>query len=383
MPELDAERLARIQMTRVAEPGDPDACRLVREHSAVALVQRLRSGRLPSPKAESWAERLAGVDVDAMLRAGERVSARYLVPDDPEWPDGLTDLRWLESAAGDRLAGEPFGLWVRGTLALSELSGTAVAIVGARASTEYGDHVAGSIAAGCAARGRVVVSGGAYGIDAAAHRGALAAEGRTAAVLASGIDRLYPVGHDGLLEELTCSGLLVSEAAPGCAPSRSRFLVRNRLIAALSAGTVVVEAALRSGSLNTARWARDIGRVLMGVPGPVTSMMSAGVHEMLRQPESVLVTDADEVLELVSPIGTAPAPVKQGPVLARDSLDDASRRLLDATPLVAAAPAGSIATIAGMTAPQALRRLAELARIGLVIRVANGWRLPPTGPDAP
>jgi DNA processing protein len=383
MPELDAERLARIQMTRVAEPGDPDACRLVREHSAVALVQRLRSGRLPSPKAESWAERLAGVDVNAMLRAGERVSARYLVPDDPEWPDGLTDLRWLESAAGDRLAGEPFGLWVRGTLALSELSGTAVAIVGARASTEYGDHVAGSIAAGCAARGRVVVSGGAYGIDAAAHRGALAAEGRTAAVLASGIDRLYPVGHDGLLEELTCSGLLVSEAAPGCAPSRSRFLVRNRLIAALSAGTVVVEAALRSGSLNTARWARDIGRVLMGVPGPVTSMMSAGVHEMLRQPESVLVTDADEVLELVSPIGTAPAPVKQGPVLARDSLDDASRRLLDATPLVAAAPAGSIATIAGMTAPQALERLAELARIGLVIRVANGWRLPPTGPDAP
>ncbi|MDX6308844.1 MAG: processing protein [Nocardioidaceae bacterium] len=383
MPELDAERLARIQMTRVAEPGDPDACRLVREHSAVALVQRLRSGRLPSPKAQSWAERLAGVDVDAMLIAAERVSARYLVPDDPEWPDGLTDLRWLESAAGDRLAGEPFGLWVRGTLALSELSGTAVAIVGARASTEYGDHVAGSIAAGCAARGRVVVSGGAYGIDAAAHRGALAAEGRTAAVLASGIDRLYPVGHDGLLEELTCSGLLVSEAAPGCAPSRSRFLVRNRLIAALSAGTVVVEAALRSGSLNTARWARDIGRVLMGVPGPVTSMMSAGVHEMLRQPESVLVTDADEVLELVSPIGTAPAPVKQGPVLARDSLDDASRRLLDATPLVAAAPAGSIATIAGMTAPQALERLAELARIGLVIRVANGWRLPPTGPDAP
>ncbi|MDX6297369.1 MAG: processing protein [Nocardioidaceae bacterium] len=383
MPELDAERLARIQMTRVAEPGDPDACRLVREHSAVALVQRLRSGRLPSPKAQSWAERLAGVDVNAMLRAGERVSARYLVPDDPEWPDGLTDLRWLESAAGDRLAGEPFGLWVRGTLALSELSGTAVAIVGARASTEYGDHVAGSIAAGCAARGRVVVSGGAYGIDAAAHRGALAAEGRTAAVLASGIDRLYPVGHDGLLEELTRSGLLVSEAAPGCAPSRSRFLVRNRLIAALSAGTVVVEAALRSGSLNTARWARDIGRVLMGVPGPVTSMMSAGVHEMLRQPESVLVTDADEVLELVSPIGTAPAPVKQGPVLARDSLDDASRRLLDATPLVAAAPAGSIATIAGMTAPQALERLAELARIGLVIRVANGWRLPPTGPDAP
>ena len=195
-----------------------------------------------------------------------------------------------------------------------------MAIVGARASTDYGDHVSGSLAAGCVARGWSIVSGGAYGIDAAAHRGALAGGGTTVAVLASGIDRLYPAGHGGLLDEVAATGLLVSEAAPGCPPSRSRFLVRNRLIAALSQGTVVVEAALRSGSLNTARWARDLSRPLMGVPGPVTSMMSAGVHELLRQPETVLVTDADEVLELVSPIGTTPAPVKQGPVGDRDAL---------------------------------------------------------------
>jgi DNA processing protein len=153
--------------------------------------------------------------------------------------------------------------------------------------------------------------------------------------------------------------------------------VRNRLIAALTRGTVVVEAALRSGSLNTARWARDLGRVLMGVPGPVTSMMSAGVHEMLRQPDSVLVTDADEVDELISPIGTAPAPAKQGPVLDRDRLDEVSRRVLEATPLVAAAPTGSIATVAGLPPAEAVTLLARLADQGFVVRVSNGWRLPP------
>jgi DNA processing protein len=201
--------------------------------------------------------------------------------------------------------------------------------------------------------------------------------------LASGIDRLYPVGHGGLLEEVAAHGVLVSEAAPGCAPSRSRFLVRNRLIAALSRGTVVVEAALRSGSLNTARWARDLCRPLMGVPGPVTSMTSAGVHEMLRQPEAVLVTDAAEILELVSPIGSASAPAKHGERTERDGLGDAERRLLDAVPKVAPAPAASIASLAHLSAAEALDGLARLADHGLVINVAGSWRLPPQGPDAP
>lgn len=379
----EGERIARMRMSRVAEPGDVDACRLVREYSAVALVERLAGGGLPHPKAQGWAERLASADVDVMRRIADRVAARFLVPGDAEWPGVLTDLRGVESNLGDRRGGEPFGLWVRGPLLLSAVTPGAVSIVGARASTTYGDHVAGALGAGCAAQKHVVVSGGAYGIDAAAHRGALAVEGRTVAVLASGIDRLYPVGHGGLLDEVAATGLLVSEAAPGCSPSRSRFLVRNRLIAALTEGTVIVEAALRSGSLNTARWARDLGRVLMGVPGPVTSMLSAGVHEMLRQPESVLVTDADEVLEMVSPIGTALAPVKQGTVSPRDGLDEASRRLLDAVPKVAAAPIGSIATLAGMAPSQALGNLGELCRQGLVLRVSQGWRLPPDGPDGP
>ncbi|MGI8700734.1 MAG: DNA-processing protein DprA [Nocardioidaceae bacterium] len=379
----DAERLARMRMSRVCEPGDADACRLVREHTAQALVERLEAGGLPYPKAAAWAERLPGADIDVLRRATDRVGARYLIPGDAEWPAQLEDLRLLESGTGDRRGGEPFGLWVRGTLALSEVVPTAVAIVGARASTEYGDHVAGLLAAGCAAAGSVVVSGGAYGIDAAAHRGALAVDGGTVAVLASGIDRFYPVAHGGLLDEVAATGLLLSEAAPGCAPSRSRFLVRNRLIAALTHGTVVVEAALRSGSLNTARWARDLGRVLMGVPGPVTSMLSAGVHEMLRQPESILVTDAAEVVEMVTPIGTALAPVKQGSTSPRDGLDRPSRRVLDAVPKVAAAPAASIAAIAEMGPSEALGRLADLSRRGFVVQVFDGWRLPPEGPDAP
>jgi DNA processing protein len=372
-----------MQLSRIVEPGDTDAGHLVREHSAVALVQRLRAGNLTGPKPQAWAARLALADLEAIRTAAERVSARYLMPGDAEWPVQLSDLTALECAVGDRRAGEPFGLWVRGPLRLSALVARSVAVVGARASTEYGDHVSGALAAGCAARDWSIVSGGAYGIDAAAHRGALSADGATVAVLASGIDRLYPAGQGGLLEEVASTGLLVSEAAPGCPPSRTRFLVRNRLIAAMSQGTVVVEAALRSGSLNTARWARDLSRALMGVPGPVTSMMSAGVHELLRQPETVLVTDADEVLELVSPIGSAPAPVKQGGVLPRDTLDEASRRLLDAVPKVAPAPAASVATTAEMATSRALEGLAGLAELGLVIRVGGGWRLPPDSPDAP
>jgi DNA processing protein len=383
MAPSDAERSARAQLSRVVEPGDPDASRLVRDHSAVALVERLRAGHLEQPKAQAWAARLAAADPEQIMRAAQRVSARFVVPGDVEWPAELTDLVPLESAVGDRRAGEPFGLWARGPLALDALVATMVAVVGARASTEYGDHVSGSLAAGCAARGWSIVSGGAYGIDAAAHRGALAAEGATVAVLASGIDRLYPSGHVSLLDEVAETGLLLSEAAPGCPPSRTRFLVRNRLIATLSRGTVVVEAALRSGSLNTARWALDLGRPLMGVPGPVTSMMSAGVHELLRQPETVLVTDADEILELVAPIGSTPAPVKQGPTVERDALTEGARRILEAVPKVAPAPVASIATHAGVGPAQALAELATLVEHGLVIRVGGGWRLPPSSPDAP
>jgi DNA processing protein len=178
-----------------------------------------------------------------------------------------------------------------------------------------------------------------------------------------------------LLGEVAVDGLLVSEAPPGCVPSRSRFLVRNRLIAALSQGTVVVEAALRSGALNTARWALDLGRGVMGVPGPVTSRTSAGVHELLRQPGTLLVTDALEMIEHVSPAGVGLAPRKSGPPRPVDRLEGVSRRILEATPMLSGAPAESIALAAGVRPGEVGSHLARLRDAGLVAERADGWAL--------
>ncbi len=369
------ERRARIKLSRVCEPGDPDACRLVREHSAADLVERLSSGQIASDKARDWAERVPSTDVDALLRAAEHADARYVLPGDTEWPAPLDDLQFLEHETGERRASAPFGLWVRGRGDLSALSTQAVSIVGARAATAYGEHVAGDLAIETSERGFTVVSGGAFGIDAAAHRGALAADRPTIAVLAGGIDRLYPQGNKDLLRRMTGAGVVITEAAPGCVPTKSRFLVRNRLIAALSLGTVVVEAALRSGSLNTARWARDLSRHVMGVPGPVTSRLSAGVHQLLRQPEVVLVTDASEVVEQLSPVGLGLAAVKRGPVHLQDTLDLRSLQLLDAVPKFSGASTVSIAGVAGLRHDDVVSRLADLRSLGLVVVEGGRWRL--------
>src|SRR3954447_15859043 len=177
------------------------------------------------------------------------------------------------------------------------MTARSVAVVGSRSATTYGAAVAGDIAATLGAAGHTVVSGAAFGIDNAAHRGALAAQGPTVAVLACGVDRAYPAAHRPLLDYIAEVGVVVSEAAPGCAPTRIRFLARNRLIAAFGQGTVVVEAAIRSGALNTASWTTELRRVLMGVPGPVTSAPSAGVHQLVRSRDALLVTSGQEVLE--------------------------------------------------------------------------------------
>lgn len=371
----DAEREARKMMSRLAEPGDADACHLVREYSALALLERLRSGRGSTSKLSDWSERLGSADLQLICDRASSVGARYICPGDPEWPTRLDDLALVDESTADRRGGAPFGLWVRGAGDLAATCSRSVAIVGARAATAYGEHVAGDMAAECGERGFAVVSGGAYGIDAAAHRGALAAGRPSVAVLAGGVDKLYPSGNTRLLERLMAAGLVVAEAAPGCTPTKSRFLVRNRLIAAVSLGVVVVEAALRSGSLNTARWARDLNRSVMGVPGPVTSTASAGVHELLRQPESVLVTDADEVIEQLSPVGSGPAVAKSGQISARDRLDSRSRCLLDAVPVYDAASARSIAATAGLERADVEQRLQGLRGMGLVVADGHGWRL--------
>ena len=226
-------------------------------------------------------------DVIGFRRSG----IRLICPGDPEWPGQLADL-------GDE---QPYALWLRGNADLRFSCLRSVAIVGSRAASAYGSYVAAEFAASVAARGWAVVSGGAYGVDASAHRGALGADGVTVAVLACGVDVAYPAAHTELLDAVAAQGVIVSEWPPGRPVSRLRFLVRNRVIAALATGTLVVEAGERSGALNTARHARDLGRRLMAVPGPVTSDISAGCHQIIRDWQGMLVTSAADVIEHLSP----------------------------------------------------------------------------------
>lgn len=370
------ERRARIVLSAIVEPGDPDACRLVREHSATELLRKLQGGgRLTAPKVAAWSHRAQAADYDSMARAADGVGARFVCPGDPEWCSSLDDLEILEQDARERRGGAPFGVWIRGNADLATVARRCIAVVGSRASTAYGEHVAAALGCDVAERGFTVVTGGAYGIDAAAHRAALVRPAPTVAVLAGGIDMLSPAGHARMLERTCEEGLLVSEAAPGSHPTKSRFLVRNRLIAALSQGTVVVEAALRSGALNTARWGLELGRAVMGVPGPVTSMASGGVHELLRQPATLLVTDAREVIEHVSPLGEGLAPRKSGVVRPLDLLGTLSRQVLDATPKSGPVPAEAIARLTGLSTVQVVEQLDILADAGFVTQRLDGWVL--------
>lgn len=251
-------------------------------------------------------------DVGHVLERAEATGQRWVTPDHPEWPPGLDDLAHLDPVAG--VGGVPLGVWVRGQGRLDDLTAAAVGIVGARSCTTYGAEVAGDLAADCADAGLTVVSGAAFGIDAQAHRGALSLDRPTIAVLACGADLDYPRAHAALLARIRDSGVIVSEYPPGSAAQRHRFLTRNRLIAAMSHGLIVVEAAERSGSLNTMQWSDQLGRHTMAVPGPVTSRQSGGTHRAIREGKAVLVgTGAEAILELVGLSAHGDAPATLGP----------------------------------------------------------------------
>jgi DNA processing protein len=220
-----------------------------------------------------------------------------------------------------------------------------------------------------------VVSGGAFGIDGAAHRAALAGDGVTVAVLAGGIDVPYPAGHSALLHRVATHGLLLSEYAPGVRPARYRFLTRNRLVAGLSGATVVVEAGLRSGAANTAAWARTLGRAVCVVPGPVTSAASAGCHQLLRtNRDAVLVTRADEIVEEMGHMGEL-AELPEHPATALDALTPVQQRVYEALPGRGARTREEVAVGAGLAVPQAMGQLALLELEGLVRRDDGRWRL--------
>ncbi|MEU4115841.1 DNA-processing protein DprA [Kitasatospora sp. NPDC028055] len=367
----EPERVARVLLNRLSEPGDAVVGRWLDELPAVDVVRAIREGAVPdhpgldAARLAAYQARLPGLDPVADLKRVRDVGGRFIIPGDTEWPSQLDDL-------GD---GRPIGLWTTGTGSLRLLALRSVAVVGSRACTAYGAHVAGELAAQLAERGWVVVSGAAYGIDAAAHRGALAVGGMTVAVLACGVDVAYPKGNAELIRRIGEQGLLVSELPPGEHPTRFRFVLRNRVIAALTRGTVVVEAALRSGALSTARRARDLNRHTMGVAGPVTSELSAGVHALIRSGGATLVTDAAEVTELVGAIGDDLAPQSSGPVLPRDLLEPPVARVLEAVPATAeGAPVERLARQSGLPPDEVLQRLYELASLGFVERHGAHWR---------
>ncbi|WP_328583652.1 DNA-processing protein DprA [Streptomyces sp. NBC_00370] len=368
------ERLARAALTRIFEPGDESGGAWLRQYGPREVLARLTTPDEGTGARRGWLgevgeRRLAGYRARAATARPERdlaavaaLGGRFVCPGDQEWPSQLDDLG----------AAAPIGLWVRGGPDLRLWALRSVAVVGARACTPYGAHMAAGLGAGLAERGWVVVSGGAFGVDAAAHRGALAAGGATVAVLACGVDVVYPRGHAELIARIAEQGLVIGELPPGDHPTRSRFILRNRVIAALTRGTVVVEAQYRSGSLVTARSAQRLGRHTMGVPGPATSGLSAGVHELLRG-EGVLVTDAAEVAELVGDIGDL-APPRTGPVLPRDLLDPVGARVLEALPGGGTADVRQLATAAGTTPDEALGKLYELHSLGFVERRGDTWR---------
>jgi len=395
---LDEDSYARAALTYLAEPGDLRLGALVRAHGAALTLAAIKSGRFPgatpaglvdtpepaedrtstgtAPSAaaramQRWQIRLAELPSADAVAAFCRAGIRLACPGDPEWPAQLADL-------GDA---QPYALWLRGSADLRFSCLRSVAIVGSRAATAYGSYVASEFAASVAARGWAVISGGAYGVDAAAHRGALAADGVTIAVLACGVNVPYPVGHTELLDAIAAQGVVVSEWPPDRTATRLRFLVRNRVIAALAPGTLVVEAGQRSGALNSARHARDLNRRLMAVPGPITSDLSAGCHHIVREWQGTLVTSAAEVIECLSPVAPEPAQAPPAPgqarpaVLGREELDLETAAVLDALPSRGGMSSIRIARKAGLDPATVVRCLGALAAGGFAERCAQGWRL--------
>jgi DNA processing protein len=406
-----AERYARAALSILTDPGDVVLGALLRSASAAEVLEVVNSGssdpaaalRRPARPAdadrrgdgggrdssdgscgdaaggggpaaarlvinraiERWQARRAEVPTPARLAAWEDVGLRIVCPGEAEWPTQLDDLA----------DARPVMLWLRGTADLRFACLRSVSVVGSRAASAYGSHVATELSAELAGLGWSVVSGGAFGIDTCAHRGALAVSGPTVAVLASGLTFGYPKGNSDLFAAIARTGVLVSECPPDRRPTRPGFLVRNRVIAALSRGTLVVEAAARSGALNTARHARELNRLLMAIPGPITSDQSAGCHELIRQAGAALVTGTRDILELVAPLGEEGAGPDREPVVPADDLDPVTASVLGAVASRTGRGPATIATIAGVDLDTALRCLGLLAATGYVERCDQGWRV--------
>jgi DNA processing protein len=386
--------LARAYLSRVGEACHIPLWAFIREVGPVDAAAAIRGGVAPSPVQSAVASRAAVADPEADLEVAAQLGIRLVVPESDEWPHFAFSV--LEHAGAERLAryeagerrsfdyGEPIpplALWVRGTAELAKVGVRSVAFVGSRASTSYGEHVATNWSYELAQQDVTIVSGGAFGIDAAAHRGALAAEGTTVLVTAAGVERPYPSANARLYDRVAETGLIVSESAPGSAPQKHRFLYRNRLIVALSAGTVIVEAARRSGALNTAGHCVRLGRPLMAVPGPVTSTTSHGCHDLIRweQNPATLVGSSEDILAVVGAAGEglrdSRQPVADARGAAIEALDEVSRRVLEGLPARRFAGVDEIAVRSGVPTLLVIRTMPTLQMAGLVESNEAGHRV--------
>ncbi|WP_209323295.1 DNA-processing protein DprA [Brevibacterium renqingii] len=401
----DSVRAAIAALLRVGEPGDGLLKRMVEEIGPIAthsVITAVADGEVTAVEAvtglassgaeaaghgqladaiDRWAVRAGDQPDERDLERVARIGGRLVIPGDEEWPNALDD---LGPAA-------PLGLWVRGAVGLDAVLRRAVAVVGARAASSYGTKCASDLAWDLAARGITVVSGGAFGIDAAAHRSAIAREAPTLAFMAGGVDRFYPAANAELFEQILATGAIVSETAPGMTPMRHRFLLRNRLIAASAQVSVVVEAGWRSGALNTARHALELSRQVAAFPGSVYSASSTGAHRLVREHEAELVTCSDDVVSLMDddaprlfdeaeadrsrPSG-APNGAQRGAHTSpdpTDALDEREKICLNALSATKALDVGTLASRAGLTVADALNALAALDLAGLATRRDNGW----------
>lgn len=283
----DPRRLHWAILARAALTGTTAAQQVWREHTLDEAAARI----VADPSAFGVALNVRQAATDDLDRAAE-IGARLITRDDPEWPsDRFTVLTAPQSSGRD-----PVALWARGPARLDAAVETAVAVIGSRCSTGYGDRVTGDLAGDLAFRGWTIISGAAFGVDGMAHRAALAVGGTTVAVLACGVDRPYPAQHDRLIARIADTGLVVSEYPPGVVARKHHFLDRNRLVAALARGVLVVEAGLRSGSANTVGWAGRFARPVFAVPGPISSAASTGCHAMIRDGRAELVTGTQHIL---------------------------------------------------------------------------------------
>jgi DNA processing protein len=388
---MDNERIARAALSRLMEPQDAAGLALVRAAGAADAL-RIAAGRLTAgPELEQeitglledngagtswpgmaaalkrWAPRVHDLAPERDLATMARLGGRLIIPSDDLWPAQLADLGIQE----------PICLWWRGLEQQLPAAAQCVALVGSRDSTSYGSSVTGDLAYSLAQRGFTVVSGGAYGIDAHAHRAALAGGSGavpTIAVMAGGVDRFYPSGNEDLLRAVCNQGAVIAEVPPGSAPTRYRFLQRNRLIAALSAVTVVVEARWRSGALNTAHHAETLGRGVGAVPGSVHSANSAGCHRLLRDGGAVCVTDAAEIAELASPSGDALTEPRAGRAADHDGLTLEDLILLDALPLRSTTSVDKLCAVAGLSQESVRAGLGRLGLLGLAASERGGWK---------